>query len=153
ATEQFMSLGYLRQSMETRDIFASRHALEDAAMVRPCVRRGNAAAITPVRLRVGARTASARAFAAQFVPEYPFSSRHLSKCDREPLAPPGVATRMEKDGGDLMRKLLIGLTAAAALGVAVPASAQVYLGAGPGGVEVGVGGARHYARDYRYGHR
>ena len=52
-----------------------------------------------------------------------------------------------------MRKLLIGLTAAAALGVAVPASAQVYLGAGPGGVEVGVGGARHYDRDYPYGHR
>lgn len=52
-----------------------------------------------------------------------------------------------------MRKLLIGLTAAASLGVAVPASAQVYLGAGPGGVAVGVGGARHYDRDYRYGHR
>jgi len=52
-----------------------------------------------------------------------------------------------------MKKLLLGLTAAAALGVAAPASAQVYLGAGPGGVEVGVGGPRHYDRDYRYGHR
>lgn len=48
-----------------------------------------------------------------------------------------------------MRTLLIGLTAAAALGVAAPASAQVYFGAGPGGVEVGVGGPRYY-RDYHY---
>lgn len=54
-----------------------------------------------------------------------------------------------------MRKLLIGLTAAAALGVAAPASAQVYFGAGPGGVEVGVGGPRYYDDDdrYRYGYR
>lgn len=51
-----------------------------------------------------------------------------------------------------MKKLLLGLTAAAALGVAVPASAQVYFGAGPGGVEVGVGGPRYYDRDY-YGYR
>jgi hypothetical protein len=51
-----------------------------------------------------------------------------------------------------MRKLLIGLTAAAALGVAAPASAQVYFGAGPGGVEVGVGGPRYYDHGY-YGHR
>jgi hypothetical protein len=38
-----------------------------------------------------------------------------------------------------MRNLVFGLTAAAALVAAVPASAQVYLGAGPGGAGVQVG--------------
>jgi hypothetical protein len=52
-----------------------------------------------------------------------------------------------------MRKMLFGLTAAAALAVAAPASAQVYFGAGPGGVEVGVGGPRYYHDRYDYGYR
>jgi hypothetical protein len=39
-----------------------------------------------------------------------------------------------------MRKLVLALAGAATLGMAVPAAAQgVYFGAGPGGVEVGVG--------------
>jgi hypothetical protein len=56
-------------------------------------------------------------------------------------------TRKEK----VMRKFIAVLAAAAALGVAAPASAQVYFGAGPGGVELGVGDGY---RGYRgYGHR
>jgi hypothetical protein len=52
-----------------------------------------------------------------------------------------------------MKALLIGLTTAATLGLAAPASAQVFFGAGPGGVEVGVGGPRYYhpPRAYYYG--
>jgi hypothetical protein len=38
-----------------------------------------------------------------------------------------------------MKKLLFAAVAAAALGVAAPASAQLYAGAGPGGVGVQVG--------------
>jgi len=60
-----------------------------------------------------------------------------------------------------MKSLLLGLTTAAALGVAVPASAQVYFGADPGGVGVQVGpvgagvGPRYWDdrrayRDYEY---
>jgi hypothetical protein len=51
-----------------------------------------------------------------------------------------------------MKALLIGLTTAATLGLAVPASAQVYFGAGPGGVGVGIGAPRYYEpRAYYYG--
>jgi hypothetical protein len=39
----------------------------------------------------------------------------------------------------MMRKLAVVLAAAAAIGVAAPASAQLYLGADPGGVGVQVG--------------
>jgi len=49
-----------------------------------------------------------------------------------------------------MKKGLIVLAAAATLGMAVPASAQVYLGAGPGGVEVDVGGYRHDGWRHRH---
>jgi hypothetical protein len=62
----------------------------------------------------------------------------------------GEALILHGDGGKLrrrsmaMKRILIGLAAAATLGVAAPASAQVFFGAGPGGVEVGVGGPRYY---------
>jgi hypothetical protein len=55
---------------------------------------------------------------------------------------------------DAMRKLAFAAAAAAALVVAVPASAQVYLGADPGGAGVQVGpfgfgvGPRYGYRDY-----
>jgi hypothetical protein len=63
-----------------------------------------------------------------------------------------------------MRKLLFATLAAAAVFAAVPASAQVYFGAGPGGAGVQVGpfgfgvgphwGYRHYRDwDYDYGYR
>lgn len=57
-----------------------------------------------------------------------------------------------------MRKVLLGLIAAATLGVAAPASAQVYFGADPGGVGVQVGpigagvGPRYGDDDWRYRH-
>jgi hypothetical protein len=53
-----------------------------------------------------------------------------------------------------MKRLALAAAAAAALLVAVPASAQVYLGAGPGGAGVQVGpfgagvGPRYGYRDY-----
>jgi hypothetical protein len=53
-----------------------------------------------------------------------------------------------------MKALLIGLTTAATLGLAAPASAQVYFGAGPGGFGIGIGApgyyysGRPYYRDY-----
>jgi hypothetical protein len=53
---------------------------------------------------------------------------------------------------NVMRKLIACLAAAAALGVAAPASAQVYFGAGPGGVAVGVGDG-WYAHGRHWGHR
>jgi hypothetical protein len=69
------------------------------------------------------------------------------------------ATGMRKE--DAMRKLLLAAAAAAALVAAVPASAQVYLGADPGGAGVQVGpfgfgvGPRYGYRDrdeyYAYG--
>ena len=51
-----------------------------------------------------------------------------------------------------MRALLIGLTAAATIGLAAPASAQVYFGVGPGGFGIGVGapGYYGYAEPYYY---
>jgi hypothetical protein len=55
-----------------------------------------------------------------------------------------------------MRKILFATLAAAAVFAAVPASAQVYLGAGPGGAGVQVGpfgfgvGPRYGYRDYGY---
>lgn len=55
-----------------------------------------------------------------------------------------------------MRKLLFGLISLGALTLAAPAGAQVYFGAGPGGVEVGVGGPRYggyYDDDWRGRHR
>jgi hypothetical protein len=53
-----------------------------------------------------------------------------------------------------MRKLLFAIAATTALSAAVPASAQVYLGAGPygGGVEFGVG-PRAGWRDHEHGWR
>jgi hypothetical protein len=53
-----------------------------------------------------------------------------------------------------MKKLLFAAVAAAALGVAAPASAQFYAGAGPGGVGVQVGpfGAG-VGPDFGWGHR
>jgi hypothetical protein len=60
-----------------------------------------------------------------------------------------------------VRKILLATLAAAAVFAAVPASAQFYLGAGPGGAGVQVGplgfgvgpryGYRHYDEDYAYG--
>jgi hypothetical protein len=67
-----------------------------------------------------------------------------------------------------MRKIVFATLAAAAVFAAVPASAQVYLGAGPGGAGVQVGplgfgigprygyrnydnGYRNYDNDYAYG--
>ena len=53
-----------------------------------------------------------------------------------------------------MRKLIIGVVAAAGVALASPALAQIYFGAGPGGVGVGVGsgyyggGYRSYDDDY-----
>jgi len=54
-----------------------------------------------------------------------------------------------------MRKLAIGLLAAAGVALSVPASAQgVWVGAGPVGVGVGVGpGYRSYAYDDGYAYR
>ena len=49
-----------------------------------------------------------------------------------------------------MKKLLI--IAALVLAGSVPASAQIYFGAGPGGVGVGVGGPG-YGPDYGWRHR
>jgi hypothetical protein len=48
-----------------------------------------------------------------------------------------------------MKKLMILSAAVATLALAAPASAQVRIDAGPGGVEVGVGGHRHYDRHHR----
>lgn len=49
-----------------------------------------------------------------------------------------------------MRKLAIGILAAAGVALSVPASAQgVWIGAGPVGVGVGVGPG-YYERDYYY---
>ena len=55
-----------------------------------------------------------------------------------------------------MRKLLFGMLSLGALTFAAPALSQVYFGAGPGGVEVGVGGphyGRYYDDDWRWRHR
>lgn len=53
-----------------------------------------------------------------------------------------------------MKKLMILSAAVATLAIATPASAQVRIDAGPGGVEVGVGGGhRHYDRHHRHGYR
>lgn len=53
-----------------------------------------------------------------------------------------------------MNKLMIISAAVATLALAAPASAQVRIDAGPGGVEVGVGGPRHYHDGYyRHGYR
>lgn len=52
-----------------------------------------------------------------------------------------------------MKKFMIVLAAAGAVAAASPALAQVRVEAGPGGVEVGVGGSRHYDRDYHRGWR
>lgn len=52
-----------------------------------------------------------------------------------------------------MKKLMIISAAVATLALAAPASAQVRIDAGPGGVEVGVGGSRHYDRHHRHGYR
>jgi hypothetical protein len=52
-----------------------------------------------------------------------------------------------------MRKLLLGLMSLGAVTIAAPAHSQVYVGAGPVGVEVGAG-PRHYRDDdWRWRHR
>jgi len=52
-----------------------------------------------------------------------------------------------------MRKLLLGLMSLGAVTIAAPAQSQVYVGAGPVGVEVGAG-PRHYRDDdWRWRHR
>jgi hypothetical protein len=43
-----------------------------------------------------------------------------------------------------MKKVMIGLVAAAGIALATPALSQVYFGAGPGGVGAGVGGPGYY---------
>jgi hypothetical protein len=66
----------------------------------------------------------------------------------------GVDDRDERKQEDAMRKLLFAAAAAASLVAAVPASAQVYMGADPGGAGVQVGpfgfgvGPRYGYRDY-----
>jgi len=54
-----------------------------------------------------------------------------------------------------MKKVMIGLVAAAGIALATPALSQVYFGAGPGGVGVGVGGPGYYdgGHDRGYGPR
>ena len=47
-----------------------------------------------------------------------------------------------------MRKLIIGVVAAAGVALASPALAQIYFGAGPGGVGVGVGPGPGYYDGY-----
>jgi hypothetical protein len=56
---------------------------------------------------------------------------------------PGIIERFT------MKKLMIISAAVATLALVAPASAQVRIDAGPGGVEVGVGGPRHYHRHHR----
>jgi hypothetical protein len=50
-----------------------------------------------------------------------------------------------------MKNFMIVLAAAGTMFTAAPANAQVRIDAGPGGVEVGVGGSRHH--HYRERHR
>ncbi len=55
-----------------------------------------------------------------------------------------------------MRKLLFALIGLAPLALAAPAVGQVYFGAGPAGIEVGVGGpsyGRYYDDDWRWRRR
>ena len=47
-----------------------------------------------------------------------------------------------------MKRLMIGLVAAAGLAIATPAMSQVFFGAGPGGFGVGVGGQGYYGDGY-----
>ena len=51
-----------------------------------------------------------------------------------------------------MKKIMIGLLAAAGIALASPAFAQFYIGAGPGGVGVGVGGPGYQDGGYRRGY-
>jgi hypothetical protein len=53
-----------------------------------------------------------------------------------------------------MKKFMIVLAAAGTVAMAAPAAAQVRIDAGPGGVEVGVGGHRHghWRHGYARGH-
>jgi hypothetical protein len=51
-----------------------------------------------------------------------------------------------------MKNFMIVLAAAGTMLAAAPATAQVRIDAGPGGVEVGVG-SRHHYRDRHYGYR
>jgi hypothetical protein len=73
---------------------------------------------------------------------------------RNALVQEALTTEATGRKEDAMRKLAFAAAAAAALVVAVPASAQVYLGADPGGAGVQVGpfgfgvGPRYGYRDY-----
>jgi hypothetical protein len=73
---------------------------------------------------------------------------------RNAPVPEALTPEHQQGKEDAMRKLAFAAAAAAALVVAVPASAQVYLGADPGGAGVQVGpfgfgvGPRYGYRDY-----
>src|SRR5690242_1133888 len=80
-------------------------------------------------------------------------------CDRyhnhtgTPLSPARFCP-CSNQGGSPMRKLAIGILAAAGVALSVPASAQgVWIGAGPVGVGVGVGPGYGYYNGYDYGPR
>ena len=51
-----------------------------------------------------------------------------------------------------MKNVIIGLVAAAGIALATPAVSQVYFGAGPGGIGVGVGGPGYYDGGYDRGY-
>jgi hypothetical protein len=51
-----------------------------------------------------------------------------------------------------MKALLLGTLAIAGIAMTTPAVAQVYFGAGPGGIGVGVGHSGYYG-GYRHGYR
>jgi hypothetical protein len=79
--------------------------------------------------------------------------KYFSQARNAPLRE-ALTPEYQQGKEDAMRKLAFAAAAAAALVVAVPASAQVYLGADPGGAGVQVGpfgfgvGPRYGYRDY-----
>jgi hypothetical protein len=83
-----------------------------------------------------------------------FQQRKYFSRARNALLREALTTEATARKEDAMRKLAFAAAAAAALVVAVPASAQVYLGADPGGAGVQVGpfgfgvGPRYGYRDY-----
>jgi hypothetical protein len=69
------------------------------------------------------------------------------------LLRPALPQRENQQEIGAMRKLLLGLMSLGAVTIAAPAQSQVYVGAGPVGVEVGAG-PRHYRDDdWRWRHR
>jgi hypothetical protein len=71
---------------------------------------------------------------------------------RETIGRPARFLQGNRKGRKLMKKLLFATAAAAALFATVPANAQVYLGADPGGVGVQVGPVGVGVGDWRYRH-